>query len=170
MKLFVNIAFFLSALFLISCQSTNQIYIVRHAEKSTEPANDPNLTIEGKVRAETLKSILKDKNIKAIFSTATKRTVETATPLSSLINIPIQYYGNDTLPVFLQNVISLKKNALIVGHSNTIVFMISGLDLPHTINSIADNDYDNMFIIKVKSGKAVKIKETTYGTVSPPVK
>lgn len=161
---------FLSGFFLISCQSTKEIYIVRHAEKSTEPANNPHLTIEGKVRAETLKFFLKDKNIKAVFSTQTSRTIETATPLSNLINIPIQYYGNDTLAAFMQKVISFKKNAVIIGHSNTIVFMLNGLDLPHTITIIPDNDYDNMFIIKTKNGKAKKIKETTYGMVSPAVK
>ena len=69
---------FLSCFLLISCQSTKEIYIVRHAEKSTEPANNPHLTIEGKVRAETLKFFLKDKNIKAVFSTQTSRTIETA--------------------------------------------------------------------------------------------
>lgn len=170
MKNFLCIAFFLSCCLFISCQNTREIYIIRHAEKSNEPANNPHLTIEGKVRAEALKFFLKDKNIKVVFSTQTARTIETAKPLSRLINIPIQYYGNDTLPAFVQKVISLKKNAVIVGHSNTVVFMLNSLDLPHTITSIPDNDYDNMFIIKTKNGRAKKIKETTYGMVSPAVK
>jgi phosphohistidine phosphatase SixA len=170
MKNFLCIVFFLSGCLFISCQNTREIYIVRHAEKSNEPAINPHLTIQGKVRAETLKFLLKDKNIKAVFSTQTARTIETAEPLSRLINIPIQYYGNDTLPAFVQRVIHLKKNALIVGHSNTVVFMLDGLGVEHTIASIPDNDYDNMFIIKTKNGCAKKIKETTYGMVSPPVK
>ena len=170
MKSFICAAFFFSAISLISCKSTNEIYIVRHAEKSTEPANDPHLTNEGKIRAIALKDLLKNKNIKAVFSTATNRTGETATPLSNSINIPIQYYGNDTLRAFVLNIISLKKNVLIVGHSNTVVFMISGLDLPHTITTIPDNDYDNLFIIKTKGGKATKIIEATYGAVSPHLK
>ncbi|MDB5221904.1 MAG: histidine phosphatase family protein [Chitinophagaceae bacterium] len=169
MKLFIYATIFLS-FFLTGCQSTNTIYIVRHAEKSTEPANDPHLSIEGKLRAEVLKFLLKDKNIKAIFSTERARNVETATPLSGLINIPIQYYGNDTLPAFLQRAVNLKKNSLIVGHSNTTVTMINSFDLPHTITNIADDDYDNMFIIKVKKGKAIKIYERVYGAVSPHVK
>lgn len=161
---------FLSVFLLTGCQNIKEINIVRHAEKSTEPPNNPHLTIEGKVRAEALKFFLKDKNITAIFSTQTSRTVETATPLSNLINIPIEYYGNDTLPAFVQRVIGLKKNALIVGHSNTVIYMLNGLHLPYTITNITDNDYDNMFIIKVKNGKAKNIKETTYGMVSPPNK
>jgi len=149
-----------------SCQSPNNIYLVRHAEKSAEPANDPHLTIEGKQRAETLKDLLKNKNINAIFSTQTNRTIQTTTPLGRLINIPIQHYGNDPLPGFLQSVISSKKNVLIVGHSNTLIPMIESLHLPHKIKNIGDNDYANLFIIKVKEGKAIKITETTYGTNS----
>jgi broad specificity phosphatase PhoE len=147
-----------------SCKSTNNIYLVRHAEKSTEPANDPHLTKEGKQRAETLKDLLKNKNINAIFSTQTNRTIQTTTPLGRLISIPIQHYGNDSLPGFLQSVISSKKNVLIVGHSNTLIPMIGSLNLPYAIKNIADNDYDNLFIIKVKGGKAIKITETTYAT------
>jgi Fructose-2,6-bisphosphatase len=165
--------FFLYILLLIiftGCQSTHKIYIVRHAEKSAEPANDPHLTAEGKQRAEDLKTYLKDKNIKAIFSTETNRTIETGTPLSRLINQPIEYYNNDTLSYFLQKMLNLKKNVLIVGHSNTSVMMLDELKLPHTITFIPDNDYDNMAIIKVKKGKAIKLTETTYGAVSPALK
>ncbi len=170
MKFIICTAVCLSILFFSSCQSTNDIYIVRHAEKSAEPVSDPHLTIEGKQRAETLKDLLKDKKIKAIFSTEKNRTAETATPLSRLLNIPVQYYGNDTLPAFLRTVAKLKKNLLIVGHSNTTVTMISSLRLLQTITYIPEDDYDNFFILKVKNGKVLKLIETTYGTISPKVK
>lgn len=139
-------------------------------KKIMSPPSDPHLTNEGKLRAETLKDLLKDKNIKVLFSTQRMRAIETATPFSKLTNIPIQYYGNDSLPAFIQNVIRLKKNALIVGHSNTSVTMIGSLNLPYTVTFIPEDDFDNMFIIKVKGGKAVKITETTYGAASPFIK
>lgn len=150
--------------------STYRVYIVRHAEKSTEPANDPHLSTEGKARAEFLKTFLKEKNIRAVFSTDRARTMETATPLSELINIRVEKYGNDTLGNFLQRLIRLKKNALIVGHSNTVVEMTRILDLPHNITFIPEDDYDNLFIIKVKNNKALKIIESNYGMLSPAVK
>jgi broad specificity phosphatase PhoE len=143
---------------------------VRHAEKSTEPPNDPHLSNEGKLRAEFLKAFLKDKKIKAIYSTERARTIETATPLSQSIHIPIQYYGNDTLENFVKKVLREGKNTLVVGHSNTSVAMINTLGLPHNITFIPEDDYDNMFIIKVKRGKAVKLSENTYGIASPPKK
>ncbi|MBA3673394.1 MAG: histidine phosphatase family protein [Chitinophagaceae bacterium] len=170
MNFIICTALFLSTFFFTSCQSTNEIYIVRHAEKSAEPASDPHLTTDGKFRAEILKDILKDKKIKAIFSTEKNRTMETAAPLSRLLNIAVQYYRNDTLPGFLKTVAKLKKNSLIVGHSNTTVTMISSLRLPQTITYIPEDDYDNFFIIKVKNGRVLKLTETTYGTVSPKVK
>ena len=153
-----------------ACKTTNEIYIVRHAEKSTEPAIDPHLTNEGKIRADALKNILKDKNIKAIFSTERTRTVETVTPLSKLINTPIQYYANDTLLAFMQRVIGLKKNALIVGHSNTLLPMLDTLHLSHAIIVIPDNTYNNIFIIKTKGNRAIKVTETTYEAMYPAVK
>jgi phosphohistidine phosphatase SixA len=160
-----------AALFLMiaGCQSTNTIYIVRHAEKSTEPAADPHLTAQGKQRAEALKEILKDKNIKAIYSTQTNRTVETATPLSKLINIPVRYYKNDSLLKFINSVINLKVNALIVGHSNTIP-MMGEIFPPNKISRISDNEYDNLYTLKVKSGKVIDLSRTRYGQSSGPVK
>ena len=160
----------LMSLCLACCKSTNEIYIVRHAEKGMLPVYDPPLTDEGKQRAELLRDILKDKSIKAIFSTKTTRTTETAMPLSKAINVPVENYGVDTLNRFLQRVIGLKKNALIVGHSNTIVPMLDGLALPHHITTIPDSSYNNIFILKVKNRKPVKIIETTFEALAPPVK
>ena len=143
-----------------------KIYIVRHAEKSTEPANDPHLNDAGKQRAQALKEMLANKNIAYIFSTNTNRTVETAYPFSMSVNIPIRYYSNDTLSQFLQMITSLKMNVLVIGHSNTILPMLDKLDLSHHIKTIPDNEYANLFIITVKQGKAADLKETTYGSVS----
>lgn len=170
MKLLIYTTLFLLLCSSGSCQNTNEIYIVRHAEKSTEAVNNPPLTNEGKQRAESLKELLKDKNIQAIFSTPTARTMETAKPLSSLVNAPIQFYNNDTMAVFLQKIIDLKKNVLIVAHSNTILPMLDRLQLSHNIASIPDNVYNNIFIIKTKGSKDITLTETTYEALSPVVK
>jgi broad specificity phosphatase PhoE len=170
MKLLTYATLFLFACFSGSCQNTNEIYIVRHAEKGTEPANNPLLTTAGKQRAETLKELLKGKNIQVIFSTPTARTMETAKPLSDLINIPIQFYSNDTMAVFLQKIIDLKKNVLIVAHSNTILPMLDALHLGHNTNSIPDNAYSNVFIIKTIGNKAETLTETSYEAMSTVVK
>ena len=156
---------------MVQCKST-KVYIVRHAEKSTNPPQDPDLTSEGRARAETLAELLKNKEIRAIYSTETRRTMQTAQPFSLQEGIAIRPYKNDTLQKFLYHVLDAGQNALIVGHSNTVIQMLTDLDLRPSIKEIADNDYDNFFIVTLKSksvpgGYDLKLKEKTYGRRSP---
>ena len=158
---------------MVQCKST-KVYVVRHAEKSTSPPEDPDLTAEGRVRAESLASELKNKRITAVYSTDTRRTRQTAEPFSLQTGNPIQIYKNDTLLKFLYHVLDAEKNTLIIGHSNTTIQMLRELGLNPTVKSIPDNDYDNLFIITLKSkettgGYDLKLKEKTYGKKSPSV-
>jgi phosphohistidine phosphatase SixA len=144
----IFIIFLFIAIVLPACKST--IYIVRHAEKSTEPKNDPHLTAEGEQRAQALKILLQNKKIQQIFSTNTNRTKETAMPVSNLNNIPIQLYNNDTTSNFYKHIFLSKKNTLVIGHSNTVLKMLDSLHLQGKMKSIGDKEYDNLFIVKVK--------------------
>jgi Histidine phosphatase superfamily (branch 1) len=163
--------FLFVAILLSACTST--IYIVRHAEKSTEPKSDPHLTAQGKKRAIALKELLKDKKIKQIFSTNTNRTKETATPISNINNVPIDLYNNDTTINFYKYIFLSKKNTLVVGHSNTVLKMLDSVGLHPKIKLIGDTQYDNLFIVKVKKYCAAcknpfkaKLFESKYGMPS----
>lgn len=145
-----------------SCKTTT-IYLVRHAEKSVLPAENPHLSDEGKTRAMALRDILITKNVMHIYSTNYNRTLETASPLSLSSGINIQLYKPDTSGRFLTKIKSLKSNLLIVGHSNTVLLMLDSLGLHPAIKSIPENDYDNLFIISVKNGKVKKLTESKYG-------
>src|ERR1051325_395271 len=96
---------FFVILFLVSCKTTTY-YIVRHAEKeaATTMTTDVPLTSAGKQRADALKDVLKNENIKFIYSTNYVRTKATAQPLADVIHVPIQIYDpRDTLfPVRLK--------------------------------------------------------------------
>ncbi len=61
---------------------TTSFYVVRHAEKSTTPKEDPILTEAGSQRAERLKMILENKGIERVYSTKTVRTTTTGKPLA----------------------------------------------------------------------------------------
>ncbi len=158
-------------IFFSACTST--IYIVRHAEKSTNPKSDPHLTAQGEQRAVSLKILLQNKKIKQIFSTNTNRTKETAKPISSFTSIPFQLYSNDTISNFYKQIFLSKKNTLVIGHSNTVLNMIDSLGLKRKIKTIADDAYDNIFVIKVKkycrsclNPFKASLKETKYGNVN----
>ena len=158
---------------MVQCNSA-KVYIVRHAEKSTNPPKDPDLTADGRERAENLAMLLKNKKIKAVYSTDTRRTRQTAEPFTLQEGLSIQSYNNDTLQKFLYKILDAEQNALIVGHSNTVIRMLTELDLKPTIKEIPDNDYDNLYMVTLLSkngtgGYKLKLKEKTYGKISPSV-
>lgn len=150
-----------------SCRQT--YYIVRHAEKETVDGaatmmkNDPPLTKGGKQRAEDLKEILKTKKIGYIFSTNTIRTRSTAEPTRAYFKLVTETYKPMPDSAFILQVKSLKKNVLIVGHSNTVDDLVNKLcgqikipfDLP-------DTAYDNLFVL-VKKGNKWFFKNRKFG-------
>ena len=69
----------------------DMIYLVRHGEKAAD-GNDPSLTPQGRQRAQNIATMLHRAGIKAIFSSATARTLETAKPLSTSLSLPVQQY------------------------------------------------------------------------------
>ena len=156
----------------VSCTTGHRIYFVRHAEKSTQPPRDPDLTEQGRERAERLASVLRSKDIGSIYSTDTRRTRQTAEPLSRQQGVPILLYSNDTTQRFLYQLLDREQSALVVGHSNTIINMLTHLGLKPSITEILDNDYDNLFIViqRQRNGRAgyqLQLKERTYGRKSP---
>jgi len=164
----VLVGIFMLSLF--SC-TTAKIFFVRHAEKSLTVKTDPPLTPEGEQRALDLKKVLKGKKIKHIYSTQTKRTVSTAKPLAESIAVPITYYAHDTMPKFLYKMLESGENALVVGHSNTVLKMIEELDLRPSKKEIPDAEYDNLFVVYLKSkngsgGYSLRLKELKFGAPS----
>ena len=154
-----------------SCEST-RIYIVRHAEKSMDIKNDPPLTDEGKQRALLLADLLRNRKIEKFYSTETVRTISTAKPLAEIMNRPVEFYSNDTLPKFIYRVLEDASNTLIVGHSNTILKVLKELELSPSIIEVADNEYDKLFIVSLHSrnglgGYNLTLKEAHYG--KPPI-
>jgi phosphohistidine phosphatase SixA len=148
----IVLLFFISAA-ATSCSHT--IYIVRHGEKATTPAGNPVLTEAGAQRAERLKDLLQSKKIQHIFSTNTTRTLSTAQPTSTATGIPIATYMSKPDSAFIQRLRTLKKNALVVGHSNTIDD-IANLLCRRTVvaGDIPDSVYSHLFIVKIKGRKA----------------
>jgi len=147
-------------LFLISC--SHSYYIVRHAEKAVQAANmssDVPLSEKGKERAEALKEILKNKKISYIFSTNTIRTKSTAQPIADYLGLQIESYGPLPDETFITKLRSLKKNVLIVGHSNTVDDIVNMLcKRKEVAGDLPDTAYNKLFIVTVK-GKKTSFKE-----------
>lgn len=159
---------FLFAFVFISLTACSQTYyIVRHGEKAAATgemnATNPPLSDLGKARADALKEVLKNEKIGYIFSTNTIRTRSTAEPLSTLLNIPIETYNPRPDSAFISQLRSLKKNVLIVGHSNTVDDIVNMLTKEQKVpKDLEDSEYNNLFIVTVKGDK-ITFERKTYG-------
>jgi broad specificity phosphatase PhoE len=126
--------------------SSHVIYVVRHAEKSREPGNDPPLSEAGRARAESLARVLRDSQIAAIYTTEFKRTQETAAPLAKTLGITATVIPSAQKEALAEKCKTASSNILVVGHGDTIPDLLKALGISDAI-SIAENDYDNLFIV-----------------------
>jgi len=122
------------------------LYLVRHGEKAAV-GKDPELTPQGRLRAENVAAILGKAGITAIYSSTTQRTRQTAEPLARSSNIAVQLYdpaNPKALVAQVQTVRASGANVLVVGHSNTLpelVRLFGGAPGP----DILDDEYDRLY-------------------------
>ncbi|HET9265756.1 MAG TPA: phosphoglycerate mutase family protein [Vicinamibacterales bacterium] len=134
----------------VSAQNT--VFVVRHAEKAVVTgqggmmAEDPDLSDEGRARAESLAGMLKAAGIKAIFATEYKRTRQTVEPLAKALGIQVTRIGSRETAQLVEMVRKADGNVLVAGHSNTVpeVLKMLGIQDPVTID---ESEYDNLFIV-----------------------
>jgi broad specificity phosphatase PhoE len=124
--------------------------------------SDVPLSELGKQRAEALKELLKNKNIRYIFSTNTIRTRSTADQLANHLGLKIENYKPIPDSAFISHLRSLRKNTLIVGHSNTVDDIVNKLSGENRLQDLKDDEYDNLFIVKKKGNRFVFSREK-YG-------
>src|SRR5690349_10813501 len=63
------------------------VLIVRHAEKGT--GSDPDLTPEGRKRAQALVEAARRRGVAAVYHTQYKRSLQTAEPTAAALGIPL---------------------------------------------------------------------------------
>src|SRR5215216_2226928 len=112
----MKVLLFLMTLVIVSCSSTHNLYIVRHAEKLDSTPYSV-LSPQGHQRAAVLKNSLLPKKIDLIFATQFQRTQETAQPLATALNKPLLIYRNNAIDSIVQVLKNNNtKNILLVAH------------------------------------------------------
>ncbi len=138
--------------FISLVSSASTIYLVRHAEKMNDGSKDPELTAQGKQRAENLAAMLSMAEISRVYSTDYQRTQLTAKPLADFLGIPVTSYDPRKLSEFAEQLKQFDGNALVVGHSNTtpmLSFLLSG----QPVFNLDETDFDYVFEVNVADGK-----------------
>ena len=152
-------------------QATTTVIFVRHAEKAGAPADDPGLSIDGQRRAGELARQLVDADVvpgvgvDAVYSTSFRRTVETAKPVADALDLQVMTYDAADTEVFLENVIREFKGKiiLVVGHSDTVPEMIANMGASKSVPPIADDEYDNIYLVSIPWFGKTKTIRLRYG-------
>ena len=145
-------------------QATTTVIFVRHAEKASEPAGDPPLSPAGQRRVAELTRQLEYadviQGIDAIYATPFRRTRETAQPLSDALDLPITSYDPE-----LEDILAKHKGKiiLVVGHSNTIPGLIADLGASKRVPPIAEQEYDNIYVVSIPWFGKTKTIRLRYG-------
>jgi broad specificity phosphatase PhoE len=125
------------------------IFLVRHAERADAghaPEKDPDLSAQGKSRAEALARALRDASITAIYTTEYKRTQETAAPLSRSLGVKPQIVPAKDTAALIGKLKGSSGNVLVVGHSNTLPEIAQALGVSTPLK-IGQTDYDDLFLV-----------------------
>lgn len=101
------------------------VFLVRHAEKGE--GRDPDLTAVGHARAKALAALLRDADVRTVYSTAYARTQQTAAPLAARLGLEVQAYDPRALGALAEQLRQAGGTHVVVGHSNTTPAMVRQL-------------------------------------------
>lgn len=146
------------------------VILVRHAEKGTEPANDPPLTARGIERAAALSEVLRDASVAAVYHTPTIRTRETARPVAArfgltpqLIPLVPRAAQSDSIRAIVRR--HPGQTIVLVGHSNTIMPWLAALGGPVRAD-LCDHAYDGLYTA-ILDGATTRVIDGRYGPPNP---
>ena len=128
---------------------------MRHAERTdTGPSGkasgamgtDPDLSAIGQARAKSLATLLKDTTLTAIYTTEFKRTQQTAAPIAQAQGLTASTIPSAKTPDLIAKLKAATGAVLVVGHSNTITDVLTGLGITPPL-TVAESEFDNLFIV-----------------------
>ncbi|WKW11034.1 histidine phosphatase family protein [Pseudogemmatithrix spongiicola] len=147
------------------------VIVVRHAERGTEPADDPRLTPAGEARALALVEALRGAKVDVVLHTPRVRTRDTALPVARHFGITPEVVpltpGASHVEAMAAAVRKHHgKTVVVVGHSNTIMQYIAALGGPRR-GDLCDHQYNGLYTLVLIHGEA-HLVEGQYGGPNPP--
>ena len=150
-------------------QATTTVIFVRHAEKATLPEGDPGLSPAGERRVAELTRQLVDADvvagIDAVYSTPSRRTEETVRPIAEALGLTVNSYDAANTEEIMERIVREHKGKiiLVVGHSNTVPRLIGNMGASKKVPEIAENEYDNIYIVSIPWFGKTKTIRLRYG-------
>jgi broad specificity phosphatase PhoE len=160
-RLLIFILLLFSSASIVDAQKKT-IILVRHAEK-VDASQDPDLSAEGKARAEKLAKIVKRYKPGAIYSTDFKRTRDTVAPIAAKRKLKVEIYDAKKSADLIDAMMKSKtKRFLIVGHSNTIPGLANLLGKKEVFKNLDDSEYGVVYVVRLKDGQVRKTEVIPY--------
>lgn len=147
--------------------------LVRHAEKSLEPVDDPLLTAAGEARALRLANMLGEPGEQsgpgrsvgaspvAVYASDTRRAQLTAGPLAERLGLQVARTPSGDPPEVVRELLRRHRGntVVVVGHSNTVPELVAALTGGRTGPALAEDDFGSMFVVTVnRAGPAAVLR------------
>jgi broad specificity phosphatase PhoE len=103
--------------------------------------------------------------VDAVYSTPYRRTEETARPIAEALNLPINSYDAADTEGIMEHIVKVHKGKviLVIGHSNTLPALIGNMGASKRVPEIAENEYDNIYIVSIPWFGKTKTIRLRYG-------
>lgn len=163
MVLALGLAFFFES------QATTTVIIVRHADIEPGQGADLGLSAQGSIRAEELSRVLGDvdvvQGLDAILVGAGRPSRETAGPLARRLNLPVQEVDSADTDSLAKRILEDYKGeiVLVVVEPDVIPLLIPEFHGSKNVPSLADNEYDNLYVVSIPWYGKVKTLRLHYG-------
>ena len=139
------------------------IILVRHAEKADATSQDPELSAEGKQRAERLVKVAGKYKPGAFYTTNFKRTRETLTPLATKRKKQVETYDPRNQQALVDSIMkSPFKRHIVAGHSNSVPGLANLIAKKDVFKNLDESEYGIIWVIRIKDGKVRKTEVITY--------
>jgi broad specificity phosphatase PhoE len=143
--------------------------VVRHAEKSVDDAEDPNLSPAGRTRAAALARELSGVPLAAIYATEYRRTQQTAQPTAAAQGQPVSRYfsrgpASETVAQWRER--HRHGTVLVVGHSNTVPDLVAAL-CHCQVAFMAEDEYDRWSVVRFDASGQARLETRRYGAAHP---
>lgn len=165
MKLFSLIALALAVIFISQSAEaqTKTIILVRHAEKADATSQDPELSTEGKQRAERLVKVAGKYKPGGFYSTNFKRTRDTLAPLAAKRKQQVATYDARKPAELLDQITKSRiKRHIVAGHSNTVPGLANFIAKKDVFKNLDESEYGVIWVIRMKNGQVVKTEVIPY--------
>jgi len=147
---------------------TTVVILVRHAEASTVPLEDPDLSPAGEARVrglgEYIASLLAGGKVDYLYSGDTRRAEQTAAPIANEFQLPVNLLAASDWDGLASRIKDEHrgKTIVVVGYSSTIPGVLSRLSATNV--AMASDDYDSIYLVVMPSPGSVRLFKLRYGS------